>query len=182
MIDPNITTMVLSCGNGNLYAVPIEGEDNPYCNEMWSTKNDVLITDGAQRFMHYYNNTMSILGVSRLRVEDEKTIPDGSVVLAFAPYYYTDSKGEDYYYLAVDPYGQVFYPIVCDYSDGAGSKVFIADDPDKGADMLESKDLMFTVTGGSVSRCYPMALVQGEYVEEDDWMSNGEEKSKGKKN
>ena len=181
MIDPNITTMVLSCGNGNLYAVPIEGEDNPYCNEMWSTKNDVLITDGAQRFMHYYNNTMSALGVSRLRVEDEKTIPDGGVVFAFVPYYYTDDKGEDYYYLAVDPYGQVFYPIVCDYSDGAGSKVFVADDPDKGADMLESKDLMFTVTGGAVSRCYPMALVQGEYVEEDDWMSNGEEESKEEK-
>ncbi|KAF5242897.1 hypothetical protein FOXYS1_15334 [Fusarium oxysporum] len=170
MVDSDVTTMVVSCANGNMYAFLIEGEDNPYCSEMWSTKNDVLITDGAQRFLHYYNNTMSVLGVSRLRVEEEKTIPNGGVIVALVPYY-PDDNSDDYYYLAVDPNDQVFYPIVCDYSDGRGSKMFLASDPDGGAELLKSKDLMYTVTGGEVSDCYALALLQGEYAEDDDYLS-----------
>ncbi|KAH7230162.1 uncharacterized protein BKA55DRAFT_489794, partial [Fusarium redolens] len=150
MVDSDITTKVVPCASGNMYAFLIEGEDNPYCSGMWSTKNDVLIIDDTQRILHYYNNTMSVLGVSRLRVDEEKTILDGGVIVALVPYYPEDNS-DDYYYLAVDPNEQVFSPILCDYSDDRGSKMFLASDPDGGAELLKSKDLMYTVTGGEVS-------------------------------
>ncbi|KAF5010812.1 hypothetical protein FDECE_3055 [Fusarium decemcellulare] len=180
LINPEITTMVVSCANGNIYAFKVEGDDNPLCSEMWTSKDDVLITDGAQRIMHYYNNTMSAVGVSRLRLEDETDIPSTAVVVAFVPYFEDENK-DDYVYLAVDPNDGVFYPVVCDYADGSGSKVFLALDPDEGAEALQNPDLEYTITGGKVSKCYPMVLLQGEYVKEDDWLKYGNSNDKARK-
>lgn len=180
MVDESLSTMVVSCANGNMYAFTVSGDDNPNCSEMWAQKDDVLLTDGARRVMHYYNNTMSAVGVSRLRVEDKAQMPTSGVPVALVPYTgdsdaQEGEETEDYYYLAVDPHENVFYPIVCDFEDGSGSRLFLAEDPVRGVEMLTSEDLMHTVTGGKVSGCYDMVVMQGQYEEGKDWMSLGED-------
>ena len=172
LIDTDATTMMAACSNGNIYAFDIDAGEVDYCPEIWASKEDVLVTDGGGRLMHYYNNTMSEIGVSRLRLESEADIPGTGVVVAFVPYF-PDENSDNYFYLAIDPEDQVYYPIVCDYEDGAGSKMFLARDPDEGSALLESEDLQYTVTGGKIAQCYSIELVQGEYVESNDWISYG---------
>ncbi|RSL42218.1 hypothetical protein CEP54_015559 [Fusarium duplospermum] len=168
IVDPDARNMLVSCANGNAYVFSVEGEDNPNCSEMWASKEDVVVFDGAERLMHYYNNSMAATGVSRLRLEDETDIPSGGVVVAFAPYF-PDPESEEYFFVAVDPNENIFYPIVCEFENDAGSKLFLAEDPDEGAEMLKSPDLIFSVTGGKVTDCYAMPLMMGEYKEGDDW-------------
>ncbi|KAL2881570.1 hypothetical protein SGCOL_003137 [Colletotrichum sp. CLE4] len=160
LIDPTGSTMIISCSNGNLYAVVTDGPDNDLCSELWATQDDALIYDGAQRLMHYYGNTMTKLGVSRLRVEPELEGPTDSVVVAWAPYY--DGPGsEEYYFVAIDPLDEIFYPVVCDYVEGQSSKLFLVRDPVEGIETLKSPDLMYTVTGGRVRDCFALVLMQG---------------------
>lgn len=173
MVDSDVKNMVVSCANGNVYAFKIDGDDNPNCSEMWASKSDVVVFDGADRIMHYYNNSMAATGVSRLRLEDETDIPGGGVVVAFAPYF-PNPDSDDYFHVAIDPNDNIFYPIVCEYADGKGSRMFLAEDPEEGAAMLKNPDLEFTVTGGKVSDCFPMVLQLGEYVKGDDWETLGE--------
>ncbi|KAK1725643.1 uncharacterized protein BDZ83DRAFT_651071 [Colletotrichum acutatum] len=149
-------------GNGNLYADLTGGPDNELCSELWAHQNDALIYDGAQRLMHYYGTTMAKLGVSRLRVEAELHGPTDSVVVAWASYYGGPGP-EEYYFVAVDPLGEVFYPAVCDYVDGQSPKLFLVRDPVEGIETLESPDLMYTVTGGRVSDCFALVLMQGAH-------------------
>jgi hypothetical protein len=173
LVDPDATIMVVSCSNGNLYPFSVNGSDNPSCSEMWATHSDVLVADGSQRLAHYYNNTMSVLGVSRLRVEDEADIPTGGVVVGFAPYSY-DGNYDDgsYFYLAVDPHGAVFYLMACQYEDPSlGAKIFLARDPDEGAALLKSEDVQYTVTGGKVTDCSPLMLMEGKYDDSDNYLS-----------
>ncbi|KXH64154.1 hypothetical protein CSAL01_08073 [Colletotrichum salicis] len=160
LIDPTGSTMIIFCSNGNLYAVVTDGPDNDLCSELWATQDDALIYDGAQRLMHYCGNTMTKLGVSRLRVEPELEGPTDSVVVAWAPYY--DGPGsEEYYFVAIDPLDEIFYPMVCDYVDGQSSKPFLVRDPVEGIETLKSSDFMYTVTGGRVRDCFALVLMQG---------------------
>jgi len=172
LVDAEVSMMVVSCSNGNLYPLAVGGPDSPDCSELWATKDDVLVSDGAQRVAHYYNNTMSVLGVSRLRVEDEADIPATGVVVGFAPYS-ADGSYEDgsYFYLAVDPHQDVFYLVVCEYEEASlGSKIFLVSDPETGTETLKSEDVMYTVTGGKVKECSPLLLVQGTYKEENNYL------------
>ncbi|KAK1951979.1 hypothetical protein LY78DRAFT_687115, partial [Colletotrichum sublineola] len=159
LVDRSGQTMVISCSNGNMYPVRADSLDNVDCSELWAAVDDVLVYDGAQRLIHYYNNTMSTLGVSRIRVEAELEAPAGSVVVFWAPYYDPDSPDE-YLFMAIDPLDQIFYPIVCDYADGTASKVFLAQDPVAGVATLQSPDVIHSITGGSVSACSALVLNQ----------------------
>ncbi|KDN69834.1 putative conserved hypothetical protein, partial [Colletotrichum sublineola] len=159
LVDRSGQTMVISCSNGNMYPVRADSLDNVDCSELWAAVDDVLVYDGAQRLIHYYNNTMSTLGVSRIRVEAELEAPVGSVVVFWAPYYDPDSPDE-YLFMAIDPLDQIFYPIVCDYADGTASKVFLAQDPVAGVATLQSPDVIHSITGGSVSACSALVLNQ----------------------
>ncbi|KAK2046237.1 hypothetical protein LZ31DRAFT_593416 [Colletotrichum somersetense] len=134
--------------------------DNVDCSELWATVDDVLVYDGDQVPMHYYNNTMSTLGVSRVCFEAELEAPAGSVVVFWAPYYDPESPDE-YLFVAIDLLDQIFYPIVCDYEDGTASKVFLAQDPVAGVATLQSPDAIYSITGGRVSACYALVLNQG---------------------
>ncbi|RSM07272.1 hypothetical protein CEP52_005323 [Fusarium oligoseptatum] len=157
IVDTDARNMLVSCANGNAYVFSAEGEDNPNCSEMWASKEDVVVFDGADRLMHYYNNSMAATGVSRLRLEDETDIPSGGVVVAFAPYF-PNPDSDEYFF----------------FENDAGSKLFLAEDPDEGAKMLKSPDLTFTVTGGKVTDCYAMPLMMGEYKAGDDWETPSE--------
>lgn len=164
LVDPTNSTMVLSCSNGNMYAV-LGGEENSLCSTLWATAEDgTVVHDGAQRLMHYYDDTMSKVGVSRLRVSVESTMPGTGVIVALVPYENKAGPEDYYYYVAVDPNDQVFYPLVCDFTDGTGSKVFLAKDPDEGISMLQSADVKYSVTGGKVKQCYALVLNRGTHT------------------
>ncbi len=143
------SVLFITCGNGGVYMVDPNGPDNPACTSMWATYGGALVADGAQRLMHYYANTMDVVNVSRLRVSDEESVPETGVPVGWAML-----DGDDYF-LAVDPDGNVFYPIVCAYSDGNPPKVFVAADPDAGVAMLQSPDVEYSITGGAVASCFP---------------------------
>ncbi|KAI8231823.1 hypothetical protein K4K55_006032 [Colletotrichum sp. SAR 10_96] len=155
--DSSNSSMIISCSNGNMYPVSIGSPENAVCSELWAAAQDVLIYDGAERLMHYYTNTMSILGVSRLRVGPEFVAPAGAAVVTWAVYTAPDGTN-DSYYVAVDSHDGLFYPIICDYSDGTASRLFLAKDPVAGVTLLESADVMYSVTGGQVSTCQTVAL------------------------
>ncbi|KAJ0376880.1 hypothetical protein COL26b_004935 [Colletotrichum chrysophilum] len=155
--DSSNSSMIISCSNGNMYPVSIGSPENAVCSELWAAAQDVLIYDGAERLMHYYTNTMSGLGVSRLRVGPEFVAPAGAAVVTWAVYTAQDGTN-DSYYVAVDSHDGLFYPIICDYSDGTASRLFLAKDPVAGVTLLESADVMYSVTGGQVSTCQTVAL------------------------
>ncbi|KAK3384941.1 hypothetical protein B0H63DRAFT_543033 [Podospora didyma] len=178
LADPTATTLVVACANGNVYAVDAQNSDNQYCSEQWATGGDNLVSDASQRLLHYYANTMAAAGISRVRLEDEADLPTGGVVFALAPFT-PQGKDEnaDYFYVAVDPMQNFFYLIVCDYEDPQlGSKLFLAKDIDRGIDVLRSKDVTFSVTGGDIKACYPIALQQGKFAEGDGYASAGDAK------
>jgi hypothetical protein len=177
MTVPDGSMVFIACGNGAIYGVTPDADDNPACLDMWATYDDILVADSSKRLLHYYGNTMNATGVSRLRVSDEETLPEGAEILAFVAMSTfadsgndtaatsdntTSSNGDDYY-LAVDPDFNIFYPIYCTYTDGQVGKLFVASDPVAGVPMLESAALEFSVTGGTVGACYAMPILFGSY-------------------
>lgn len=156
LVNPTGSTRVVSCANGNLYAVRDDNNDNEYCFGLWDTTNESeIVYDGVHRSVHYYSDTMSKLGVSRLRASDSGEVPRTSVTVALLPY--RNPEGDDFYIVA-DHAEQVFYPIVCDFADHSESKIFVANDPIEGIKTLERKDIMYSVTGGEVTQCQALAL------------------------
>ncbi|PHH85143.1 hypothetical protein CDD83_837 [Cordyceps sp. RAO-2017] len=164
LVTADDSAMVLSCSNGNLYVVKTGGLDNRDCSELFPAARDhTIVYDGTQRLMHYYGNTLAAAGVSRLRLQPGYEVPRTAapVVLGL---YTSPADPERSFYLAVDPDGRVLYPIVCDYADGAGPKVFLASDPAEGLKTLESPDVRYSITGGAVSGCYHLQLSGEAYM------------------
>jgi hypothetical protein len=161
IVSPSAKNLIASCSNGNVYAFPNKPINVPACSAMWTSVDGALVGDGNQRVMHYYNNTMSKLGVSRLRLAEPSKAPESAAVVAWAPYSENNEDSDDYLYIAVDSNQDVFYPMVCQYENHENSKVFLVADPVKGAETLKSKDVQHTVTGGNIKECYPLSLKQG---------------------
>ncbi|KAI9163909.1 Leucinostatins biosynthesis cluster protein T [Paramyrothecium foliicola] len=161
--NPTGSSMLAACSNGNVYSFA-KSFHLPACSAMWATVDRTLVADGSKRVMHYYKDTMSTLGVSRLRLRDQALIPESGAVVAWAPYTESDKDNEDYLYIAVDEQDNVFYPMVCEYEESLwseGAKLFLVADPEKGAETLKSIEAQHTVTGGLVKGCYPLSLKQG---------------------
>lgn len=167
----------VACGNGGIYGVSPDSADNPACSEMWATYNDILVADGAQRLLHFYSDTMNATGVSRLRVANEEAVPEGSQIVVFAEMGANDTDttndtANDAFYIAVDQDLNVFYPVLCTYTDGGVSKLFVVSDAVAGVAMLQSPDVQFSITGGVVGVCYTMPIYMGawgaEYSSYDD--------------
>ncbi|KAM4067201.1 hypothetical protein HRG_001186 [Hirsutella rhossiliensis] len=134
--DPDDTTMVISCSDGNIYAV----------------------LANSAKMMHYYSAIISAAGVSRLRVADSHKTPKSSVPVLLTLYESPENQQEQFY-VAVDSQEEAFYPLVCDYKDDRiGSKVFLAKDPVQGVETLQSPDVEHSVTGGKVAECFPLVL------------------------
>ena len=174
---PDGSMIFVSCGNGAIYGVASDSADNPACTSMWATYSDILVADGAQRLLHYYSNTMNATGVSRLRVSDEESVPEGGVVVAFASFGSndTDTSGsttDDGYYIAIDPDLNVFYPVLCTYTDSQVAKLFVVADPVAGVSVLQSKDVEFSITGGVLGACYPMPILMGSWGPDYDVADN----------
>ncbi|PHH86272.1 hypothetical protein CDD83_10483 [Cordyceps sp. RAO-2017] len=162
LMDADGSTMVISCSNGNFYAVHTDDQtDNPECSEMWAMNHyEVVLSDGTGRVMYYYRDAMIRTGVSRFRVTHDEEIPLKTEVVVLVPFQVDpETESPDDFYLAMDMDGNIFYPVVCNYPDSGNFKVFLAEDLDEGIEMLKSEDVKYSITGGDVSECYPLALL-----------------------
>lgn len=74
---------MLSCPDDNIYVDRrFDGQDLlNYCIELYRFKGDQVVADGSSQLLVYYENTMSPLGVSRLRTVDSEEIPLGAIYL-----------------------------------------------------------------------------------------------------
>jgi hypothetical protein len=165
---PDGSIMFASCGSGAIYGIAADSPDNPACIKMWASYNEILVADGAQRLLHYYSNTMNTTGVSRLRVADKESVPEGSVIVVFAAFRANNTgpsgnSTDDGYYIAVDTDLNVYYPVLCTYTDGSLSKMFVVTDPVAGLTVLQSADVEFSITGGAVGACYVIPILMGSW-------------------
>ncbi|OTB07245.1 hypothetical protein M426DRAFT_20295 [Hypoxylon sp. CI-4A] len=171
-----------TCSDGNLYIQQNGSQSSlPYystCTTLWSGYQDIVLTTPNSGVLHYYNNTMSKVGVSRLRSADEETLPSTAVYVALAPFAYTDDESDDAPTMlaAIDTNEDIFFPAVCTYKNAtAGSKVYLigSSDVDAGLAMLESTDVEYSITNGEVDKCYILFLevtdrADGAWAEYDD--------------
>jgi hypothetical protein len=171
LVDSSVTFLVTSCSNGNVYVQNVNATTPDECSDLWASRDDVTGMDGNARLMHYYSNTMSATGVSRLRVSTKEMMPNGSVPMGLVPFdtnpgitSAADQIDSDMIYFGVDMYENLFYTAVCTYSDNQTPKVFVLNsslDLDTGLAILKSKDVEYSITGGAVSDCFVLPLVQG---------------------
>ncbi|KAG6122816.1 hypothetical protein E4U13_001087 [Claviceps humidiphila] len=172
LLNPHESTRLLSCTNGNIYAVRNDDSTNDFCSSDWetTTQHRVVVQDAFRRPMLYYADTMSTLGVSRLRTSNADMAPKTGIAVALVPM--RDEEGaqkskrgqkkEMEFYVAMDPSGEVFYPVVCDYVDrGSVSKLFLVRDMEKGLEVLKRGDVVRSVTGGEVEKCVLLAIKAG---------------------
>jgi hypothetical protein len=174
LVDSKEKYILTSCADENIYLadIALNGTlQQRSCAINWQEVDGSVIADGLDRILHYYNNTMSKLGVSRLRISNEKDIPLESVyVNLFGFNDDTDVRDADMndngpdaevFFLAYDEDDNTLYPIACSFEDaGMGSKLFLAKDPEAGAKLLASEDLIPIVTGGRVTECHPIDIKQ----------------------
>ncbi|KAG6165026.1 hypothetical protein E4U11_000677 [Claviceps purpurea] len=174
LLNPHESTRLLSCTNGNIYAVRNDNSTNDFCSSDWetTTQHRVIVRDAFRRPMLYYGDTMSTLGVSRLRTSNADMAPKTGVAVALVPL--RDEEGETQnkkreqkkeaeleLYVAMDPSGEVFYPVVCDYVDRESvSKVFLVRDMEEGLEVLKRGDVVRSVTGGEVEKCVLLAIIR----------------------
>ncbi|OBT39405.1 hypothetical protein VE00_10342 [Pseudogymnoascus sp. WSF 3629] len=157
----------VSCADGSIYGIGSSTPDSNLvgCSEMWATYNDTLVADGSQLLLYYYSNTMNATGVSRLRVADEESMPKRAVTVAMAALANDGNSTDQTYYLAFDEYNNVYYPVLCTYTDGTASKLFLAADPVAGVTMLQSAAVEFSITGGNVGSCFAMPVIMGSWAD-----------------
>ena len=124
-------------------------EDNPSCTPLWG--NLQRRPRRARRLAYYYySNTIDAVGVSRLRIAHKDDVPAGGIVAAFE---FDDDDGGDEsssdndnngYFVAFDLADNLFFPVVCQYADGAGAKIFLVEDPEAGIDLLQSSHVVYS--------------------------------------
>jgi hypothetical protein len=124
----------------------------------FSFVNDTLIGDTNARLLHYFPQEMTAVGASRMRVAEWGNIPLTATLLSLVPF--PDGTGNEEVLVGLDTLGNYFWLFVCDVY-GYGNKVFLAQDQTYGSDVLQDPNLKFTVTGGVVNDCEPLALVEG---------------------
>jgi hypothetical protein len=123
-----------------------------------------MIGDTSARLQHYFPTTVSAVGVSRIRVAEWGKIPLTATLISFVPF--PSGVGDQDVLDGLNTLGNYFRLFAC-VIEGVENKVFLAEDSVYGVDVLQDLDLKFTVTGGVVDDCVPLALVEGEMSAED---------------
>jgi hypothetical protein len=172
LVDSKERYILTSCADENIYLedIALNGTlQQKSCAINWQEVDGSVIADGLDRILHYYNNTMSKLGVSRLRISNERDIPLESVYVNLIGFNdetdvrdanMNDNAPEaETFFLAYDEDDNTLYPIVCSFEDTT-TKLFLAKDPEAGAKLLASEDLVPIVTGGKVTECHALDIKQ----------------------
>ncbi|KAJ8604626.1 hypothetical protein MRB53_041724 [Persea americana] len=117
---------VMAAGaNGNLYATP---PSNANGNDavVFATIDGVVIGDDQERYLHYYPDVMAAYNVSRLRLASEDATPKTSQNIDLVPTPLDpDDSSSPLVYVAVDTLDNAYNMVLCDFANGASSKIFI---------------------------------------------------------
>ncbi|KAK8116773.1 uncharacterized protein PG998_005054 [Apiospora kogelbergensis] len=143
--------------SGTFNLVPADAAD---ADKTLVSYDNVTTEDVEGRLFHYFPDTMKAFGVSRFRLAGTEDWPRTANVIALAPVNYGELADTPGVYVAADTQGNFFYTIVCNIQ-GRPSKVFLVDDPsEKRLESLKTqKDLQWTVVGGVVEECFPIAFM-----------------------
>ncbi len=77
--SPAAAWSLYGCDDNNIYLrAATDSERLSGCNDVWEYHNALIGANGLGRRMHYYENTMSTLGVSRLRLSEGSLVPKSS--------------------------------------------------------------------------------------------------------
>ncbi|KAB2573480.1 hypothetical protein DBV05_g7889 [Lasiodiplodia theobromae] len=162
--DSGSRSSLFNCADDNFYVGT--SDDGGYCSSFLRFGNETALLTADNTLLHYYGNTMARLGVSRLRTAPPEWVPRSSIYVALAPaapLENTEKRG----LVAVDVSGNIFFPVVCKYTDGAlPNKVFVVEDLKKGIETLKSPSVIYSITNGAIADCWPLGLVQGDDEEE----------------
>ncbi|OOQ89640.1 hypothetical protein PEBR_07322 [Penicillium brasilianum] len=96
---------------------------------------------------------MSAVEASHLRLGAWGEIPNTANLINLVPM----SDGSEDILVAIDTLGNYYWPFVCAIQDQL-NKVFLVQDYEMGASVLEGADLVYTVAGGVASNCSALAL------------------------
>ncbi|KIV83450.1 hypothetical protein PV11_05473 [Exophiala sideris] len=151
---------LVSDENGNLYAgAPSTGDDDGA--SLFAVADTVVVGNDGDMILHYYPDVMDAYNTSRIRMSYEDHIPKGSeLVTLMALDYDSDDSSNQNILFAVDTKGNAFSLVLCDFSNGADSKLFIVRDT-TGVENLTLEKLRYICTGAPVSQCDAVALVLG---------------------
>ncbi len=122
----------------------------------------MVVGDSIGRTLFYYAPLMETYNVSRIRLGNDSFIPHSTEIVSLAPIDYDDIEETLPVYAAFDTLGNMFYTVICTYSDDTASKIFLVTDPETGLETLTSEELRGSVTGGPVDHCYPLPLSNGQ--------------------
>ncbi|RDW58794.1 hypothetical protein BP6252_13270 [Coleophoma cylindrospora] len=176
----NGSYVLAACNDNNVYVQPSTAEnaepDFVNCPTLWAGYDDVILSTPTGGVLHYYNNTMSTANVSRLRVADEADLPGTSVLVSLGPFYYTagDNANTGANILAaIDPDDNLFFPVVCTYTNSSSKIYLVTEDISAGISTLKSSDVVYSITNGQVDECYLLYLeivdpVLGAFSELED--------------
>ncbi|KAI8940370.1 hypothetical protein NX059_004063 [Plenodomus lindquistii] len=174
------TYNLVSCSDGNIYLqenkTANELDEYMTCTSLWGGYDDAILSDPNGGFLYYYGNTMSKTNVSRVRSAYALEVPDTAEMVVLAPFYYDDTNAEASVLAAFDDHDQMFFPVVCTYSDASSAKIYLVSDLERGIETLKSPDLKYTVTNGDVAECSFLPLTWGADTNatEPEWASYDE--------
>ena len=168
--DTTLSYTLVTTEDGNLGLQDASNET--FDNALFAEYDEVIVGDSDGKTLFYYEKEMNTYNVSRLRLADADHIPLTTNIVGLVPMQFddgatiTDSNGDPSIpaaiHVAVDTAGDTFWPVLCAYADGVTpSKVFLAADPEEGPTTLASAELVTVLTGGQISDCQILGLVDG---------------------
>ncbi|KAH0262196.1 hypothetical protein KCU91_g13558, partial [Aureobasidium melanogenum] len=158
LIDIQNTFQIVPGTDGNLYTSSLT-PGSPSDAGLFAESQGIIVGDDEERVLHYYPDEMATYKVSRIRLSLE--VPKTADAIALSPIDYDDASDTPSAYFAVSTKQDVYSLVLCDFSNGADSKIFIIND-ESGLDSLQNNtNIKYTVTGAPVQACYPLAIVSG---------------------
>lgn len=160
LVDIQKTFQIVPGTDGNLYTSSL-ASGSPSDAGLFAESQNIVVGDDEERVLHYYPDEMAIYNVSRIRLSLGSEIPKTADAIALSPIDYDNSDDTPSAYFAVSTKQDVYSLVLCDFSNGADSKVFIIND-ESGLDSLQNNtNIKYTVTGAPVQACYPLAIISG---------------------
>lgn len=147
------TNVLAAADDGNLYLSGAGSSVSAPGTQFYS-EGSIAYQDEQSRLFHYYPETMTAYGVSRIRVSSIMDTPLTAQLITLAPL----STPNGIAYVAADTANNNFFLMTCTAAHWSGSKVFLVDDVTNGANMLLAGDVQWIVTGNNVTACEPLIL------------------------
>ncbi|KAG9519860.1 hypothetical protein KCU93_g7884, partial [Aureobasidium melanogenum] len=152
-LDTRQKSSLAAAEDGNFYMVGSTGGISP--GTQFYSENSIAFKDESERMFHYYPDTMSAYGVSRLRASQVLDTPLGAQLITLVP---VSTPEGVVAYVAADTDGHNYLLAWCTAPRWQGSKVFLVSDYEKGLQTLLSGDVQWIVTGNNVTECDPLVL------------------------